>query len=149
MRRALGEGYADALRATWKDVPESADFVMHWWHHAAELTRRGEVERFGFITTNSIRQTFNRRVLEHHLLDPKHPLSIVFAIPDHPWVDATDGAAVRIAMTVAAVNDVTGRLRDVIRENDGGREGASDCLSRAGNCMPISESAQMFLLLRR
>ena len=124
VRRALGDGYADALRATWKDVPESADFVMHWWHQAAELTSHGEVERFGFITTNSIRQTFNRRVLEHHLLDPKHPLSIVFAIPDHPWVDATDGAAVRIAMTVAAVNDVTGRLRDVIQENDGD-EGAS------------------------
>jgi len=26
----------------------------------------------------------------------------VFAIPDHPWVDNADGAAVRISMTVGA-----------------------------------------------
>ncbi|MBS0437825.1 MAG: class I SAM-dependent DNA methyltransferase, partial [Proteobacteria bacterium] len=64
VRRALGDGYADALRATWPEVPESADFVMHWWQHAAALTRLGALQRFGFITTNSIRQTFNRRVLD-------------------------------------------------------------------------------------
>ncbi len=29
------------------------------------------------------------------------PLSLRFAIPDHPWVESADGAAVRIAMTVA------------------------------------------------
>ena len=28
--------------------------------------------------------------------------SLAYAIPDHPWVDTVDGAAVRIAMTVAA-----------------------------------------------
>jgi len=26
---------------------------------------------------------------------------LTFAIPDHPWVDSADGAAVRVAMTVA------------------------------------------------
>ncbi|NLA67956.1 MAG: hypothetical protein GX856_06890 [Gammaproteobacteria bacterium] len=101
MRTALGDGYVEALRGAWPEVPESADFVMFWWHHAAQLTRRGAVERFGFITTNSIRQSFNRRVIEPHLADKKQPLSLVFAIPDHPWVDTADGAAVRIAMTVA------------------------------------------------
>ena len=30
VRRALGDGYADALRGTWPEVPESADFVVHW-----------------------------------------------------------------------------------------------------------------------
>lgn len=30
------------------------------------------------------------------------PVALVFAIPDHPWVDSADGAAVRIAMTVVA-----------------------------------------------
>ena len=39
MRGALGDGYAQTLRATWPDVPESADFVMYWWHHAACLVR--------------------------------------------------------------------------------------------------------------
>jgi len=99
MRDALGDGYTEALRAAWPEVPESADFVMFWWHHAAGLTRHGNVRRFGFITTNSITQTFNRRILEQHL-NGEPPLSLAWAIPDHPWVDAASGAAVRIAMTV-------------------------------------------------
>lgn len=109
MRRALGGGYVDAVRRTWPEVPESADFVMHWWHIAAETVRAGNARRFGFITTNSIKQTFNRRVLQSHL-EAKEPLSLAFAIPDHPWVDAADGAQVRIAMTVAAAGEQEGRL---------------------------------------
>jgi len=101
MRDALGDGYTESLRKTWKgEVPESADFVMFWWDKAAQLLRCGKIQRFGFITTNSIHQTFNRRVLEKHMNTEKNPLSIVYAIPDHPWVDTVDGAAVRIAMTV-------------------------------------------------
>ncbi|MBK8742165.1 MAG: class I SAM-dependent DNA methyltransferase [Betaproteobacteria bacterium] len=102
MRAALGDGYTESLRKTWPEVPESADFVMYWWDHAAELTRAGKLRRFGLITTNSLRQTFSRRVLERHL-GGKPPLSLAFAIPDHPWVDSADGAAVRIAMTVGLV----------------------------------------------
>ncbi len=64
MRSALGDGYLGALRSTWPAAPESADFVMVWWHKAASLTRSGQLERFGFITTNSIKQTFNRRAIE-------------------------------------------------------------------------------------
>ncbi len=115
MRRALGDGYVDAVRCTWPDVPESADFVMHWWHIAAETVRAGNARRFGFITTNSIKQTFNRRVLQTHL-EAKEPLSLAFAIPDHPWVDAADGAQVRIAMTVAAAGEQDGRLLQVCNE---------------------------------
>jgi hypothetical protein len=148
MRAALGDGYVQALRGVWKDVPESADFVMYWWSHAAALVAGGQAQRMGLITTNSLRQTFNRRVvqaaLEGHVegLNPgtvggsgaqsagasggagagyagplilskaqksvpgiPHPgagrLSLLFAIADHPWVDNANGAAVRIAMTVA------------------------------------------------
>ena len=67
VRRALGDGYADALRRTWSDVPESADFVMHWWHAAAQRVASGSAQRFGLITTNSLPQTFNRRVVERAL----------------------------------------------------------------------------------
>jgi len=109
MRAALGDGYVEALRGAWTEVPDSADFVMYWWDHAAELTRAGQLRQFGLITTNSLRQTFNRRVVERHLSD-KRPLSLVFAIPDHPWVDNADGAAVRIAMTVGASEAGNGRL---------------------------------------
>ncbi len=273
MRSALGDGYVDALRGVWPEVPESSDFVMYWWHLSALLTRRGAFERFGLITTNSIRQTFNRRVIEaallpspvgrgaggegtakretasagapssgaarhllpvgegerqalpsanasallpspagrgaggegtakretasvdvpssgaarhllplgegerqalpsanasallpspagrgaggegtakretssadvpssgaaRHLLPvgevKEQPLSLVFAIPDHPWVDAVDGAAVRIAMTVAARSNAPGRLLQVTAERDNGDEVDVDLSQRAG-----------------
>ncbi|MDT8856474.1 DNA methyltransferase [Paracoccaceae bacterium Fryx2] len=122
MREALGDGYAEALRAVYPKVPESADFVMYWWEKAALATRAGKLRRFGLITTNSLRQTFNRRVLEPHLNDPKTPLSLLFAIADHPWVDAGDGAAVRIAMTVAAPGALSGRLVTVTEERKGETE---------------------------
>jgi hypothetical protein len=184
MRAALGDGYVDALRSVWKDVPDSADFVMFWWHNASFLVRSGAVRRFGFITTNSLRQTFNRRVLElamagdlakpvavaktaknlapaelgspergeagrasglapsfgqrsaasaPHLAasatverDAKTAnlgLHLAFAVPDHPWVDSADGAAVRIAMTVGAPGEGLGRLLTVTDERDEGGEG--------------------------
>ena len=116
MRIALGDGYVEALRKSWPKVPETADLLMYWWEHAADLTRAGKLRRFGLITTNSLRQTFNRKVVERHLAD-KTPLSLVFAVPDHPWVDSADGAAVRIAMTVGAVTDDPATLLAVERED--------------------------------
>ncbi len=122
MREDLGDGYAEALRAVYPKMPDSAEFVMYWWEKAALATRAGKVRRFGLITTNSLRQVFNRRVLEPHLADPKTPLTLLFAIPDHPWVDSSDGAAVRIAMTVAAPGALPGRLVTVIEERKGETE---------------------------
>ncbi len=171
MRAALGDGYAEALRGVWKEVPESADFVMYWWAHAASLVACGRVQRFGLITTNSLRQTFNRRVVQAALdgesvlhvdsaggsgaqsagalmlskaqksvpgrLRPTSvkpvaldnlenqtsaAVSLVFAIPDHPWVDSANGAAVRIAMTVgarASAGSEAGHLLTVTAEQTG------------------------------
>lgn len=115
MRAALGDGYAETIRKTIKAVPESSDYVMYWWDHAAGLARAGKIRRFGFIATNSLRQTFNRKVLEAHM-SAKKPLSLLFAIPDHPWVDAADGAAVRISMTVGASGSQPGALKTVTEE---------------------------------
>ncbi len=123
MRAALGDGYTEALRKTWPEVPESADFVMYWWHHAAQTVREGAARQFGFITTNSLRQTFNRRVLENHLAAAKNPLTLGFAVPDHPWVDSAQGAAVRIAMTVAAQGAAQGRLVSVTAEQETAQTG--------------------------
>ncbi len=165
MRAALGDGYVQALRGAWPEVPESADFVMFWWHHAAAQVAAGHTRRMGLITTNSLRQTFNRRVVQAALegsrtrasggagvatagglilskaqksapgdthpsaanigdtptLNSKQPVSLVFAIPDHPWVDSANGAAVRIAMTVvqAGTSPIEGRLLSVIDEQTG------------------------------
>jgi hypothetical protein len=131
MREALGDGYVEALRAISPDVPDSADYVLYWWDKAAALVRSGAVRRFGFITTNSLRQTFNRRVLEHHL-HAGPPLHLRFAIPDHPWVDSADGAAVRIAMTVADAGTQTGGvLKRVAAEEANGDDAVHVALVEA------------------
>jgi hypothetical protein len=116
MREALGDGYVEALRGAWPAVPETADFVMYWWQHAAEAVRSTSARRFGLITTNSLTMIFNRRVLEAQQA-AKPPLHLAFAIPDHPWVDSADGAAVRIAMTVGTLQAADGRLLSVVRES--------------------------------
>lgn len=100
-------------------MPESADFVMFWWCKAAAETAQGRCKRFGFITTNSIHQTFTRRVIEPFLADAKKPLHLAYAIPDHPWVDSADGAAVRISMTVAAPGKAKEILDKVMVETPG------------------------------
>ncbi len=115
MRESLGDGYAETLRRTYPEVPESVDFVTYWWHKAAGMVRAGATTRFGFITTNSIRQKFGRRVIQSHLA-AQPPLSLVFAVPDHPWVEANEGAAVRISMTVGAGGDHLGELQIVTEE---------------------------------
>lgn len=132
-----GDGYALAIRDEYDDVPESADFVMYWWQRAAELARAGKLRRFGFVTTNSITQVFNRRVVAHHLNANKDPLSIIFAIPDHPWLKAlsdeeeaaTRHAAVRIAMTVGERGEHLGHLYKVVSEGDATSEGTAVELS--------------------
>ncbi|MCG2741701.1 MAG: hypothetical protein L6300_15910 [Syntrophaceae bacterium] len=128
MRQALGDGYAEALRRTWPDVSESADYVMYWWHMAGQLAREEKIKRFGFITTNSLPMINNRKVLQHHL-GATPPLSVIFAIPDHPWVDSADGAAVRIAMTVGRRGNHEGRLCRVLTEETGSSEGMKVQLS--------------------
>ncbi len=122
LRESLGDGYTEALWSAYPKMPKSADLVMFWWEKAALFVRSYNARtgkgtrRFGLITTNSLRQTFNRRVLELHLADAKKPLSLLFAIPDHPWVDTLYGAAVRIAMTVGAAGRRAGRLSVVVSE---------------------------------
>ena len=164
IRAKLGGDYAEALWKANPRVPKSADFVMQWWDHAAHIltAKNSLLRRFGFVTTNSITQTFSRRVIEGYLFKPSplvgevgggrvasaaqkthssdapatipsaadasgpHPnpphrgegtLSLILAIPDHPWTKATpDAAAVRIAMTVAQAGAHDGTLLEIVRE---------------------------------
>jgi len=119
MRESQGDGYAQALRGAWPAVPDSADLVMYWWHHAAETVRAGEARRFGLITTNSVTMIFNRRVIAAQQA-AKPPLRIAFAIPDHPWADGSGDANVRIAMTVGTAADESGRLLRSVEETPSG-----------------------------
>lgn len=119
IRARLGDKYVESLWRAHPQMNNAADFVMYWWDHAAELlTTKGSVlRRFGFVTTNSITQTFQRRSIERHLAG-KTPISIVMAIADHPWTKATrDAAAVRIAMTVAEAGNRDGVLFTVGEES--------------------------------
>lgn len=123
LRAELGDGYTEALWKSRGKTTDSIDFVMYWWDEAAKrLRQRGtRLRRFGFITTNSITQKFSRRVMEKHLKAGKDAISLVFAVPDHPWVKSSRHAgrkaAVRIAMTVAEKGRREGKLSEVVRED--------------------------------
>ncbi|MEG4815595.1 DNA methyltransferase [Microcoleus sp. K5-D4] len=121
MRERLGDGYAETLRKVYTDVPDTVDFVMYWWHKAATLVRQGHIRRFGLITTNSIRQVWQRKIIDVHLQASKNPLNLFFAIADHPWDQ--EGAAVRIAMTAAELktcHHATAQIGYVLHETEVG-----------------------------
>lgn len=133
MRAALGDGYVQALRSSWPEVPESADFVMYWWSRAAALAGAvgrpvgvggairgaraavlagaGAGNAGGLILSKAQKSApgiphpgASNKVGSSALGIPAgSAISLVFAIADHPWVDSANGAAVRIAMTVGAL----------------------------------------------
>jgi hypothetical protein len=119
IRGRLGDEYAKALWKAHPHINPSADYVMYWWDRAAELLVRKDtrLRRFGLVTTNSITQVFQRRVVDRCLTASK-PISLLMAMPDHPWMKASkDSAAVRIAMTVGTAGLHEGTLQEVVRES--------------------------------
>ncbi len=129
-------------------MPEKADLVMYWWDQAAGLAKAGHLRRFGLITTNSITQVFQRRVLAQHIHDEKTHVQIIFAIPDHPWVDEAGSAAVRVAMTVGCSGDnapsALPRLGRVIVEGDNEEQVtvALDAVEMIGETLQASAGAE-------
>ena len=117
MRDTLGDGYVEALWNAHPKTPRSTDSAMFWWYHAAQLTALGHIRRFGLIAPNSLDQFYNRKVVER-ALEARKPISMVFAIPDHPWVEGDDAAAVRIAMTVGEAGNHDGLLRRIVHEEN-------------------------------
>ncbi|MEX2532089.1 MAG: DNA methyltransferase [Gemmatimonadota bacterium] len=118
-REAFGDGYVEALRAAYPDVNENSDYVMFWWHRAAESVATGRTIRAGLITTNTITQRHNREAIEWAR---EKGVGVVWAVPDHPWVDEVGAADVRVAMTVTsreprgAVRLEVGAAGEVTRE---------------------------------
>jgi hypothetical protein len=111
MRLRLGDGYTEAVRKAYSKTGDSVDFVMYWWDVAGKAAVSA-TRRFGFITTNSITQPFNRAVIE------ASKSRLLYAIADHPWVDGVDGAAVRIALTCAGAEKAPGKLAIVVNETE-------------------------------
>ncbi|UZK64755.1 class I SAM-dependent DNA methyltransferase [Sphingomonas sp. M1-B02] len=118
MRAILGDTYVDAIQQAQSDIPEASDFVLRWWHVAAAIVGKGHARRAGLIGTNSITQAYNRRIVERHLASKSKPVSLVYAIADHPWVDEGDGAAVRISMSVIAAGEKSGSLIERVANGD-------------------------------
>ncbi len=140
LRAELGSAYVEALWSSRGDRFRSADIVTVWWDRAAEILvsdvgKQGPFEnisalpkkrsipepalqRFGYVTTNSITQNFSRRVVEERL-GGASPMRLTFAIADHPWIKGEAAAAVRVAMTVAEAGapDGRGRLLQVVQES--------------------------------
>ena len=61
LRELLEDGYVEASWRAYRQMPQSPDYVMYWWHRAAQRVSAGRARRCGFITTNSLPQAFNRR----------------------------------------------------------------------------------------
>lgn len=140
LRQELGSGYAEELWRAYPKVPKSADIALHFWWKAAQAVKgirprsrsQGsgkakapvQTRRFGFISSNSLRQVFCRRVVAD-ALEGNPPLHLVFAVPDHPWADGTGTAAVRIAMTVAERGAGQGTLA-IVTDEAPGTDGVPD-----------------------
>lgn len=128
-RDEVGNGYADAIRGAYSKLPKNCDYVMYWWHAAATLVSRGSSRRFGLITTNSITQVFNQQIVNDHAISST-PVFLAYAIPDHPWIDASDGADVRIAMTVGTRELTDGLLETLVVTKGGTSTADSTALRR-------------------
>jgi len=75
-------------------------------------------------------------------MDARPPVSLVMAIPDHPWTKATrDAAAVRIAMTVAEAGKREGVLLEVVRESGLDTDAPEVVLSEAAGKLHADLSA--------
>ncbi|MBX3712939.1 MAG: class I SAM-dependent DNA methyltransferase [Lysobacter sp.] len=137
IRASLGDGYLEAIRGVYSNVPDNVDFVMYWWDRSADLVNAGALKRFGLITTNSIRQEFSRRVLNRKFAE-NLKFGIRFCVPDHPWVDSSNGAAVRVALTVADSSGAVGVLATVEEEIPSSDDEVSVTLSHASGLITPS-----------
>ncbi|MBD2276814.1 DNA methyltransferase [Aphanizomenon flos-aquae] len=112
VKERLGDQYIDTLRTAYPELPETIDYVMYWWHKCGILISSSNVKSFGLITTNSIRQIENRKIIKSFIDNNIIHLNLV--IPDHPWSEK--GASLRISMTGAKKGHGEGKLGQIITE---------------------------------
>ena len=116
VKEILGNEYIDALRKSYPKIPETIDYVMYWWYKCGLLICSSSIKSFGLITTNSIRQIENRKIIQAYTQN--NSLHLHLAIPDHPWVDEEDkSASVRISMTGAKKGYGDGKLGQISTES--------------------------------
>lgn len=111
IRQYHDDGYIEAVRSAYPNVPENCDYVMYWWHQSAIRVGEHLARRSGLVVTNSITQSFNVKLVRETLGDEVH---ITFAVPDHPWPDHKEAAAVRVAMiAIGTGGEAVGTLATV------------------------------------
>ena len=109
-RDALGDGYVDGLRSAYGALDAGVDLVAYWWYRASLAVTSEGTSRAGLITTSSITQRLNRRVIE---TGRQAGARVIWTAPNHPWVDGTDGAAVRVALSVLTQEALQARRVEV------------------------------------
>jgi hypothetical protein len=93
MRRELGDGYVDRLRALYQGrIPGQSDLCCYWFENARVHIAAGKCKRAGLLATQGIRGGANREVLKRI----KETGDIFWAESDRPWV--LDGANVHVSM---------------------------------------------------
>ncbi|MBM5572423.1 MULTISPECIES: class I SAM-dependent DNA methyltransferase [Deefgea] len=99
----LGRAYFDALNRLYDaQVPGGADLVCYWFHKAREQIAAGQCLRAGLVSTQSIRNGSNRKVLDAIVADAP----IFNAWSDEPWVN--EGAAVRVSLVCFGIEPTVG-----------------------------------------
>ncbi|MDQ8153066.1 MAG: class I SAM-dependent DNA methyltransferase [Gemmatimonadota bacterium] len=114
-REAFGDGYVEALRSAYPMLPDSIDLVMYWWYRSAACVAGGTAARAGLITTNSITQLQNRAAIA---AARELGANVIWVVPDHPWRAESDGASVRVALTVMGTSSGAATL---VRVDDDAR----------------------------
>ena len=110
----LGQPYVDDLRSAYEGrLPGFSDLVTYWFEKARELIKLGNLERAGFVSTNSIAGGSNLPVMKAIVND----CDIYEALSDEPWT--VEGAAVRVSLICfcTQARDETRRLNGVIVSN--------------------------------
>jgi hypothetical protein len=115
LKAYLTEEYVTALRKAEPDIPKSVDYVLYWWNRAAQLVQKSKTRRAGLVSTNSITQFYSRRLLAAYL-GAKKPISLVWAIPDHPWMDVEGAARVRVSLGCIELGEKAGAVDLVTHE---------------------------------
>ena len=117
IRDRLGDGYFEALRNSFDNLPGDSDLVSYWWAKATKLASQKLIRRSGLITTNSISQSAGQAMIAS-AFGSSDPVSIVFVVADHPWRDTETDAAVRVAMTVVSAGLHEGRRLSVVDDGN-------------------------------
>ncbi len=126
MKSVLGADYTAQLRSAYsKDLAGRSDLVCYWFANALRAISSGKLQRVGLVSTNSIRQSSNRGILER--ISTKSEIFAAWA--DEPWV--VDGASVRVSLVcfgtgAGDVKKLNGKTIEIIHADLTGGEGTSN-----------------------